>query len=215
MLKKLKSKFTVRYLVITTFTLVVIFIFRTLIINLFNLELSVFSNFMYIGLVACFLKDLILVLLEKSLSIPLAMSNVGSGAAGNPTGNPVGNPVGNPAANPGSANPGGANIGDANPGVANIGAANPPVVANPTGPGTFDPHGCDGGMGNSNWGPMGQQPAGRNTISLVIYGCGTVFNPAGGNQPFAHNLANALAFQNNHSSQLSRHVLNPSDVNFL
>lgn len=201
----IKARYTIGYFVITFFSLVAVFILRTLIIYYFNLELSVFLDFLYVGLVASLLRPLISVLFENLGFVPLTMSNVGSGAGGNPTGLPVGNPVGNPAANTGSANPP----------AANPGPANPPAVANPTGPGTFSTVGCDGGMGNSNWGPMNQQPAGRNTTPLVIYGSGTAYNPNGGNQPFANNLANALAFQSDNFPHFSRHVLNSSDLNFL
>lgn len=138
----IKTRYTLGYFVITFLSLVAVFILRTLIIYYFNLELSVFLDFIYVGLVASLLRPIISVFFENFLSVPLtmSMSNVGSGAGGNPTGNPVGNPIGNPAANTGSANPP----------AANPGPANPPAVANPTGPGTFSTIGCDGGMGNSN-----------------------------------------------------------------
>ena len=42
-----------------------------------------------------------------------------------------------------------------------------------------------------------------------------MYIPTGGNQPFANNSANALAFPIDHSSQPYRHVLNPSDLNLL
>lgn len=126
----IKSRYTLGYFVITFFSLVAVFILRTLIIYYFNLELSVFLDFFYVGLVTSFFRPLISVFFENLGSVPLAMSNVGSGAGGNPMGNSGGNPAGNPAANTGS--------------------ANPPAAANPTGPGTFSRTGCDGGMGNSN-----------------------------------------------------------------
>jgi len=136
----IKARYTLGYFVITFFSLVAVFILITLIIYYFNLELSVFLDFFYVGLVTSFFRPLISVFFENLGSVALAMSNVGSGAGGNPTGNLVGNPVGNPAANTGSANPP----------AANPGSANPPAAANPIGPGTFSRIGCDGGMGNSN-----------------------------------------------------------------
>jgi len=204
-----KAKFTLRHFVITLCSLVAAFIVRTLIIYYFNLDVSTLLDYVSVGAVAFYLRPLISDFFENFWSVPLAMSNVGSGAGGNPTGNPVGNPIGNPAANTGSANPPAANPGPANTPAATY------LYGPGTGPGTGSAVGCDKGMGNSNWGPMNQPIAGRITTPLVIFGSGTVYNPFGGNQPFAFNLAAALAFHKDNSSQLSRFVLNPSDLNFL
>ncbi len=114
----------------------------------------------------------------------------------------------NPPANPGPTNPA------ANPGPANTAPADPTYTPG-RGPGTWFAGGCDNGKGNTDWGPMNQQVAGKSTTPLTIFASGTVYNPAGSNQPFATNLANGLAFQRDHTTRLSRFVLNPADLNFL
>ena len=101
-----KQKFTIRNLLLISISLTCVFTVRALIIHLLNLDLSLLSDFVLIGMIASPIRDLILDFFEELWPAPL-ISNVSSCTIGTPGGSPGGN---NPEGNPG----GGKYSGDSN-----------------------------------------------------------------------------------------------------
>ena len=199
----IKKKFTFRYIISVGIAIIFAWFIRSYLISK-GANLSVFWDFFYTTGLASIISAFIKVGIDEFFLNYCASTGGGGGnmpGSGNTTGNPWGNIAGNPVGNT----------------TANPVPANAPAAGNASGTSSLIST-ADNGAGGNDWGPANQVAASRNNpVPLRIHGSGFVYNPSGSNQPFATNLADALAFQRdgNTNPRLSRYVLNNSDVNFL